>query len=674
MDNQPSGGRRNTTARFTRLGRYALALALFAVPGGLHAAGIDTPHAALAQHAQIVPSVHAATTPLPSNSYHLSLTVEQPLRVGDAVAVRATLSADGLGSIGQVQYRLSLTEDQAAPPLEPAQVPSVDHPLGASPGHPDTAVFTLQATHRGMATLVGTANGEIHDPLCSCYRFTTVEALAVTVNVLDPITVTPTFTNTPTPTPTLTSGQYNSYHVAIYAEQPVYVGDTVAVGVTMSADGEGSMILAQYKLRLTENQVSPPLEPVQVPPIVHYFGASPGAPDTAVFTLQATHPGVVTLGSTTNGEIYDPSCPCHYFINVDAPPVTLNVLPAITVTNTPTFTSTPTYTPTATSTATNTATPSPTNTFTPTPRAGLGLYAANFGAASVTEYPLGTSGNAAPIRTLHGPHTGIGNIRDVAVDPTGNIYAVNLSGPNFINVFSPQADGDATPIRQIGGLNTGLSDPLAIALDARGYLYVANQTQEGPPAASILVFAPNANGNVAPVRQITGAGEAVKLAVDGQGNLIVAITGAFGQAVPNTILVYAPGANGNATPLRRIAGAATGLGTSSDTSSFAMAVLPGGMRVRAATSSGSAPHVSAFGNTANGNVAPEFTLTGPATQLGNTSALAVDAAGREYVANAVTNTITAYGPNANGNSAPIRSIAGASTGLSDTLGLAIGPQ
>jgi len=98
------------------------------------------------------------------------------------------------------------------------------------------------------------------------------------------------------------------------------------------------------------------------------------------------------------------------------------------------------------------------------------------------------------------------------------------------------------------------------------------------------------------------------------------------------------------------------------------------MRARAATSSGNAPHVFVFDNTASGNVAPEFTLTGPATALGDTSALAVDAAGREYVASAVTNAITVYAPNASGNSAPIRTIAGVSTGLSDTLGLTIGPQ
>ncbi len=171
-----------------------------------------------------------------------------------------------------------------------------------------------------------------------------------------------------------------------------------------------------------------------------------------------------------------------------------------------------------------------------------GLYAANFNGASVTEYALDAAGNAAPLRTIRGPRTGLGNVRDVAVDAAGDIYAVNLSGPVFVAVFAPRADGDAAPIRQLGGLGmvTRLSDPLAIALDARGYLYVANQT-EGVETASILVFAPGANGNVAPVRQITGAGEAVKLAIDRAGDLVVAVTGGLGRPLPNRVLVYAPG-------------------------------------------------------------------------------------------------------------------------------------
>jgi hypothetical protein len=304
-----------------------------------------------------------------------------------------------------------------------------------------------------------------------------------------------------------------------------------------------------------------------------------------------------------------------------------------------------------------------------------GLYAANFNAESITEYTLHATGNASPVRTIRGPHTGLGNVRDVAVDSSGYIFAVNLSGPFFIDVFAPNATGDATPMREITGLKTLLSDPLAIALDMRGYLYVANQTEEGPPAASILVFAPGANGNVAPVRQIFGAGEAIKLAVDGGGNLIVAVTGPFGSTMPNEILVYAPGANGNATPTRRISGPDTGLGVGASAEGYwSVAVLPGGARIRAAVSGGAAPRLNVYANGATGDAAPAFTLTGPLTQLGGTDALAVDTASREYIASAQANSINVYPSNASGDVPPVAIISGPNTGLNEPLGLAIGPR
>lgn len=303
-----------------------------------------------------------------------------------------------------------------------------------------------------------------------------------------------------------------------------------------------------------------------------------------------------------------------------------------------------------------------------------GLYAANFNAGSITEYTLHASGNAVPVRTIHGPHTGLGNVRDVAVDPSGYIYAVNLSGPFFINVFAPTANGDATPVRQITGLTTMLSDPLAIALDAQGYLYVANQTEGGPPEASILVFAPGANGNVAPVRQIFGAGEAIKLAVDGGGNLIVASGLLFNSTTPNQILVYAPGANGNATPIRHISGPQTGLGAgTTDLSYWSVAVLPGGARIRAALP-GPTPHVNVYADGAYGDATPAFTLTGSLTQLVGTDALAIDKDSRAYVASAQSNTITVYPSNASGNVPPAAVISGPNTGLNDPLGLAVGPR
>src|SRR2546422_654579 len=62
-----------------------------------------------------------------------------------------------------------------------------------------------------------------------------------------------------------------------------------------------------------------------------------------------------------------------------------------------------------------------------------------------------------------------------------------------------RASGNALPMAVITGDQTGLCDPFAIALDAAGKLYVANHC-----ANSITVYAPGANGNVAPDHAIVG--------------------------------------------------------------------------------------------------------------------------------------------------------------------------
>ena len=76
-------------------------------------------------------------------------------------------------------------------------------------------------------------------------------------------------------------------------------------------------------------------------------------------------------------------------------------------------------------------------------------------------------------------------------------------------VFRTTDKGDAAPIRVIKGPNTGIKHPPGIALDAKlGELYVANMGK-----ASITVFPVTANGDVKPVRTIRG-GPADELALN----------------------------------------------------------------------------------------------------------------------------------------------------------------
>jgi hypothetical protein len=134
-------------------------------------------------------------------------------------------------------------------------------------------------------------------------------------------------------------------------------------------------------------------------------------------------------------------------------------------------------------------------------------------------------------------------------DPAGNITVAcqTCSAVVFdaVDTFAPGAGGAL--VRQVAGAATLLAQPVGVAYDSAGNLYVANSQNN-----TVTVYAPNANGNVAPIRTITagasGLSQPKGLAVDGSDNLYVA---SFGS---NTVLVYASGANGAAVPTRTYTG------------------------------------------------------------------------------------------------------------------------
>jgi hypothetical protein len=142
---------------------------------------------------------------------------------------------------------------------------------------------------------------------------------------------------------------------------------------------------------------------------------------------------------------------------------------------------------------------------------------------------------------------GFGN----APDPAGNITVAcqSCAGAgsllSAIDTFAPGAGG--AMLRQVTGALTLLAQPVGVAYDSTGNLYVANSGN-----STITVYAPNATGNVAPIRTIlagtSGLNQPKGLATDKNDNLYVA---SFGS---NTVLVYAPGANGAAAPARTYTG------------------------------------------------------------------------------------------------------------------------
>src|SRR5260370_19643325 len=113
---------------------------------------------------------------------------------------------------------------------------------------------------------------------------------------------------------------------------------------------------------------------------------------------------------------------------------------------------------------------------------------------------------------------------------------------------------------------------------------------------------------------------------------------------------------------------ATDVAARSITGSEAVSVTPRPFYV--ANFNGNSATVYAAG--ATGNATPIATIAGSNTGLTSPQGIAVDAAGRLYVANiANPYTITIYASGATGNATPAATIAGSNTGLSQPEGIVL---
>jgi hypothetical protein len=158
----------------------------------------------------------------------------------------------------------------------------------------------------------------------------------------------------------------------------------------------------------------------------------------------------------------------------------------------------------------------------------------------VREYAAGATGTATPTRTLPlNATTTLSNTpTGIAADASANIYVSESTGG--IAVFSSSANGSVAPTRFIAGANTTLVDPFQLAVDGTGNLYVLNFIATGQ--VDILVFAPNANGNVAPLRTLN---------VSALG-FTVTSAGSVYAATQTGVQIFAPGASGTPVPTQTI--------------------------------------------------------------------------------------------------------------------------
>lgn len=120
---------------------------------------------------------------------------------------------------------------------------------------------------------------------------------------------------------------------------------------------------------------------------------------------------------------------------------------------------------------------------------------------SITVYAKNASGDAAPLRVIQGPKTGLNWPTGIAVDAErGDVYVANDT-TDAILVFDAEAAGDAAPKRVLKGPKTGMKNPTGLALDFQHQeLWVANFGNHTATSYRL-----SAQGDVAPLRTIRAA-------------------------------------------------------------------------------------------------------------------------------------------------------------------------
>jgi len=245
------------------------------------------------------------------------------------------------------------------------------------------------------------------------------------------------------------------------------------------------------------------------------------------------------------------------------------------------------------------------------------LYVTNARSASpsITVYPAGANGDVAPIQTIAGSETGLSVPKGIAIQRDREIYVVDGYGDRSrIAIFAAGSNGNVPPLRTISGPHTGLDHPEGIAIDTNGYIYVTNRPRNDN---SVKVYPPGASGDTAPVRTVRGPHTRLEnfvhgIGLDTAGRIYVAISTV--SVAKGEVLVFATGANGDVAPVQEISGSKTELNTSEG-----LAVLNGRLYV----GNYYADSITVYPTGASGDSPPIQTIAGSNTGLQRPSGVIV---------------------------------------------------
>jgi hypothetical protein len=271
---------------------------------------------------------------------------------------------------------------------------------------------------------------------------------------------------------------------------------------------------------------------------------------------------------------------------------------------------------------------------------------------STLVFPLTAGKGSSPTYEIPGSQ--------VAVDGAGNIYVLQQDPyPTFtvhrINVYAAAAP-TGTPIRSLPvGPGTKIADAKVLAVGKAGEIYVYD-------GVGIAVFDATATGDADPVRYIQSVAMmdlpiapgkiwANYMTVDDAGNLYVA-----SNRDDWPIMVYGPKDTGAAAPMRAIGGSQTSMGTACHGYAMVGIAVNGAGEINVlyvcyptSTTSNAPVTLYKFGASANGNVAPDKSLTLQSAPHFATG-LALDSAGNIYVSTG--NAVFEYAAGASGDAMP----------------------
>ena len=286
---------------------------------------------------------------------------------------------------------------------------------------------------------------------------------------------------------------------------------------------------------------------------------------------------------------------------------------------------------------------------------------------SITVYARTAKGNAAPVRTIRGPNTGLNWPTGLAFDAGARELYVANDAAHEVLIFDARAKGDVKPVRVLKGPLTQLANPTGLTIDAKNReLWVANFGGH-----SATVYDLGAGGNVAPKRVLRNA-------PPGTPSLMIGNPGAVGYdstrkeiLVPNCVahpqIAFFEGrADGQAERVRAIEGQRTMLGRTMH--AIAYDEIHDEIYVTQQFGQG----ILVFRGAAKGDEPPLRVINGSKTMLIAPDRLAIDAVHDEiFVPEGVR--LLVYSRTANGNVAPIRVITGPDTGIGATRAVAIDP-